>query len=114
MPINNLTYNPLMTLTVKASEGLPANRFIDYSGGVCSANAAALGATEIAWNSSDVASIIVQGIAIIESGEALFAGDDICTGTDGKAVGQSGSNPVVGKAIEDCSSGDYLRVLLVH
>lgn len=114
MPINNLTYNPLMTLTVTAGEDLPANRFIDFDGNLCSANEQALGASEIAWNDGDVASVIVQGIAIIESAAELYAGDDICTAAGGKAVGQTGSNPVVGKAIDDCVSGDYLRVLLTH
>lgn len=114
MPINNLTYDPLMTITIKAGEALPANRFVDYTGNLCSASEAALGASEIAWNDGDIASIIVQGIAIIESADDLYVGNAVCTGTSGKAVSQSGSNPVVGRALDDASSGGYLRVLLTH
>lgn len=114
MPINNLTYNPLLTITIKAGEALPANRFVDYSGNLCSADEAALGATEIAWNDGDVASIIAQGIAIIESADDFYKGDVICTGASGKAVGQTGTNPVVGRALDDATTGDYLRVLLTH
>lgn len=114
MPINNLTYNPLLTITVSAGEALPANRFVDYSGNLCSAAEAALGATEIAWNSGDTASIIAQGIAIIETADDFYKGDEVCTGTGGKAVAQSGSDPVAGRALDDASSGDYLCVLLTH
>lgn len=114
MPINNLTYNPLLTITIKAGEDLPANRFVDFSGNLCSADEAALGATEIAWNDDDTASIIVQGIAIVESADDFFKGNEVCTGASGKAVGQSGTNPVAGIALDDATSGDYLRVLLTH
>lgn len=114
MPINNLTYNPLLTITVVAGEALPANRFVDYSGNLCSAAEAALGATEIAWNDGDTASIIAQGIAIIKTADDFYKGDVVCTGTGGTAVAQSGSDPVVGRALDDASSGDYLRVLLTH
>ena len=114
MPINNLTYDPLLTVTIKAGEDLPTNRFVDYTGNLCSAAEAALGATEIAWNDGDTASIIVQGIAIVETADDLYAGDPVCTGTGGKAIGQSGTNPVVGRALDDAASGDYLRVLLTH
>ncbi len=114
MPINNLTYNPLLTMTVVAGEDLPANRFVDYSGNLCSTTEAALGASEIAWNDGDTASIIVQGIAIIETADDFYKGDAVCTGTDGKAVTQSGSNPVVGRALDDATTGDYFRVLLTH
>ncbi|MFA7327516.1 MAG: capsid cement protein [Candidatus Kapaibacterium sp.] len=114
MPINNLTYNPLLTVTIKAGEALPANRFVDYSGNLCSAAEAALGVSEIAWNDGDTASIIAQGIAIVESADDLYVGDAVCTGTGGTAVSLSGTNPIVGRALDDAGSGDYLRVLLTH
>lgn len=114
MPINNQTYNPLMTLTVVAGEALPANRFVDYSGNLCSAAKAALGTTEIAWNNGDTASIITLGIAIVETADDFYKGDVVCTGANGKAATQSGSDPVVGRALDDASSGNYLRVLLTH
>lgn len=114
MPINNLTNNPLLTLTVTASDDLPTNRFVDYAGGLCAANGAALGATELAWLSGESASVIVQGIAILETEDALFAGDDVCVGTDGKAAGQGGSFPVMGRAMQDAAADDFVRVLLIH
>jgi hypothetical protein len=114
MPVNNLTYNPLMTISIKAAASLPANRFVDFDGNLCSAAEAALGATEIGWNSGDTASLIVHGIAIVEAADSFFAGDDVCCGADGKAVTQSASNPVVGKALGTASTGGYLQVLLVH
>lgn len=114
MSINNLTYDPLMTLTIKANEDLPVNRFVTYDGHQCGASELALGATELSWNSGDIASIIIEGIAIIESADNFVPGDDVCTGIDGKAVTQSADNPVVGKALDVVSSGEYLRVLLTH
>lgn len=114
MPINNLTNNPLLTLTVTASEDLPTNRFIDYTGNVCGEGLSALGATELTWQSGESASVIVQGIAILETEDALFAGDDVCVGTDGKAVVQSGSLPVMGRAMQDAAANDFVRVLLIH
>lgn len=114
MPINNLTNSPLLTLTVTASEDLPTNRFIDYTGNVCTAASPALGATELAWLSGESASVIVQGIAILATGSALFAGDDIVVGTDGKAVAQEGSDPVVGRAMHDAATNDFVRVHLIH
>ncbi|TNE35953.1 DUF2190 family protein [bacterium] len=114
MSINNLSYDPLLTLTIKANEDLPANRFVDYSGYLSIPTGNALGATEIAWNSGDIASIIIEGIVIIETANSFTVGDDVCTGTGGKATTQSGTDPVVGKALDTVSSGAYLRVLLKH
>ena len=112
MPINNLTYNPLLSVTISATEALPANRFVGFDGTLNSAGEQMFGVTEIAWNSGDKASLIVQGIAILETAAAFFAGDEVCTAADGKATPQAGTDPVAGIALEDCSSGDYLRVLL--
>jgi hypothetical protein len=71
-------------------------------------------AKKIGWKKGEAASIIAQGIAIVETADDLYAGDPVCTGTGGKAIGQSGTNPVVGRALDDAASGDYLRVLLTH
>lgn len=114
MSVNNLTYNPLLTITKTAGEDLPANRFVGYDGNLCAANEVALGTTELAWSNGEKASIIVEGIVILESASTFFAGDDVCTGADGKAVAQAGSNPVVGKALSNASSGGYVQVLLIH
>lgn len=73
-------------MTIAAGEDIVANRLIGFDGKYCSANAKALGVSEIdADNGKDLA-VRFKGIALVTAGAAISVGAAVKAATGGKAV----------------------------
>jgi hypothetical protein len=113
MSVNNKTYQPLLKLTLKANQDVPAFRFVDFNGNRCGNNVKALGCSDIGYNSGDSMSIIAVGTATIETSGAITKGNDVASATDGKGRSASPGEKVVGRALDTCTGADFIRILLV-
>ena len=85
--MNNKTSIQLGKLTIVAGEDLPANRFINFSGCLCSSTDKVLGVTTRSYKAGSLACIITHGIVPVETSGAIIAGgEEIRASTEGKAT----------------------------
>lgn len=114
MGINKKTYQPVQAVTIKATEDLPAFRFVSISGGLCGDAERALGVTEVDWISGEYVAVVTLGNIAVEASGAILAGSDVSSAADGKAKTATTGNPINGRAIEGCSSaGEFVKIKLV-
>lgn len=103
-------------LTIQAGEALTARRFVDFEG-KHSADKPALGATIFDVDSGDQASVQAVGIAVLESGGGITAGDLVKSDADGKAVsaGTTWDIKVCGFALDSAAgAGQFINVKLLY
>jgi uncharacterized protein DUF2190 len=111
--MTNRTYQPVQSITVKATGDLTRCRFVDYTGCLCSANERSVGVTEFNWTSGDVAQVITLGVAVVETDGAINAGASVTASTDGKAKAVASTEPVNGRALDTVSGAGFIRIKLV-
>jgi len=83
------TYQPILTTSITAGADIPKGRFIGFDGGLCGANAKALGVSEVDTKQGQQLPVIVYGIAIVETGGAVSAGAAVTSDSSGRAVAAS-------------------------
>jgi hypothetical protein len=113
MSFNNKTYQPLQAISIQATEDLPQNRFISFSGGLCADNTRALGVTEVRWVSGQHSQVVTLGTIVVEAAGTIAAGDDIASATTGKARKALNGELVNGRALDSASSGGFVKIKLV-
>ncbi len=112
MSLSNKTYAPVLSITIKASQNLPAYRFVSYNGGLCGEGDKALGVTDVYCPAGESGSVTVMGVVLVEAGANISVGDDVASGVNGKVVAGSSNDFINGGALDNGSSGDLIRVLL--
>jgi hypothetical protein len=80
------TYTPAITVSWLAAAALVARRFIGFDGNLCGAAAKALGVSELATAINEYCPVITDGIALVESGGILAAGNPVVSDSTGRAV----------------------------
>lgn len=80
------TYKPILTDSILAAAALAAYRFIGLDGNYCGANLPAWGVSELATASGEQIPVITHGIALVESGGIITAGDKVTSDSTGRAV----------------------------
>ena len=113
MSVNDKTYSPAHSITMKAKEDLPAFRFVSHLGSLVAADSKSIGVTETDWLANEYASIITLGTIAIETSTTISAGANVTAETGGKAKPVTGSNPVNGRALDGCTGAGFVRILLV-
>ncbi len=112
MAKHNKTYQPIQMLTITAAEQIPAARFVDFNGNLCSADERALGVSELDFDAGDIASVISLGIAVVETSGAITKGSDVSADSNGKAK-LATTGAINGRALDSCSSAGFIRIKLV-
>lgn len=113
MTKNQITYQPVQAITVKAKENLPAFRFVAHLGSLCSENQKSLGVTEIDWLKDEFASVVTLGTIGIEMTTGINVGENITSAGDGKGMKAGENSEVNGRALESISGAGYIKMLLV-
>lgn len=72
--------------SILAAAALVAARFIGVDGNYCGANAAAVGVLEVSTASGEYGNAITHGIALVESGGIIAAGNQVVSDSTGRAV----------------------------
>jgi hypothetical protein len=75
-----------LTDSILAAAAIVARRFIGVDGNLCGANAAAWGVSELATASGEQIPVITHGIALVESGGVIVAGNLVVSDSTGRAV----------------------------
>lgn len=108
--ITDKTYSPVLRLTIQAAESLPAYRFVNFTGNLCTEGEKALGVTDYPALSGELVSLIVLGSAILECDGVVSTGDKITASSLGK-VKLLETGVENGYAISG-NSGDYATIIL--
>lgn len=111
--MNNKTYQPLQSVTVKAKEDLPAFRFISHLGSLCAEGTRAFGVTEVDWLKDQYSQVVTLGTMAIETTSVISSGDDITAGASGKAKKAGAEDIVNGRALDSTDSTGFIRIKLV-
>jgi hypothetical protein len=111
--IPTLAYQPVMRLSITANTDIPAFKFVDFSGNLCSNTIKSLGVSDFAALSGDLTSIITIGTAILQTSEAIARGGLVASDTTGNAKNWVAGDEVQGIAVA-ASEGNYVVVLLKH
>lgn len=113
--------NPLLSITVRATETIYAARFVNLDGTLAVADGAAVGVCQMDAVTDQLVPVDVIGTTVVESGGAFSAGDYLrIAGTSancGRVVSAMTANTAyrVAKALEDSSAaGASTLVLLLN
>lgn len=105
-------------ITVEAAEAITAKRLVTYDG-KHTATTENLGVALFDTDSGDQISVQSAGIAVVEAGGSVSAGDHIQSDADGKAVTNAVDSDAKiaydsGIALDAASeSGDYIRIKIL-
>ncbi len=108
----NLSYQPVLRLTIKAAEDIPAYRLVDFTGHLSTTNGNILGVSDYPALAGELISLIVLGTAIVSTSSTLNVGDGIIPDGTGQATMASLSDTPDGTVIN--SSVNYSEILLYH
>lgn len=114
MPVNDKTYKPILSLTVRAGEDLPAHRFVGFDGSLCANNAKALGVPEVNFAEGENASVVSVGTVIVESATELAPGDRVTSDSEGRAKIIEGEEEINGIVVQGSGEPGFATVLLVN
>jgi len=113
MTKNQITYQPVQAITIKAKEDLPAFRFVSHLGSLCSENVKSLGVTETNWLKDEIASVVTLGTIGIEMTTGINAGENITSATNGLGIKAGENSEINGRALESISGPGFIKMLLV-
>ena len=105
----------LLTLSVKATAAITAERFMGFGGAPAAAAAGAYGVSTTDGAIGDLVATDAQGTTIVTAGAAIAAGASIEVGTNGKAITKA-SGIAVARAAPGASAaadGDRIEVILI-
>lgn len=112
MSLNNKNYAPVQTITIKATEDIPAFRFVDFVGALCGDGLKSLGVTDNLCNEGDYCAVTTIGIVLLEASATIALAADIKSDADGKAANATSGEYINGHALDEGVAGDLIRVLL--
>ena len=102
-----ITEQPVLITSIKTSVQLYKNRIVSFNGIHSAINPLGVCAADTKANS--YSPVITHGIALVEAGEAIFAGEDIGPDTQGRAVPSPLFQYYLGRALDGAL---YARALI--
>lgn len=107
-----LTEQPILITSIKAGDAITKNRFIDFNGQLCSEGLKPLGISNADTNLNNMLPVVVQGIALVTTLDAIGKGSAVQSADDGYAMPHSGGI-IAGYSLDaSTSAGQLIRVLL--
>lgn len=104
----------LLALTITASGGIVANRFVTPVNDQAGAGENTLGVARTDAADGELVTVDVLGTAVVEAGAQFSAGDSLKVGTGGKAIEYADSGAKVAVALQDAAGdGSLVEVLLI-
>lgn len=109
------TRRPILTLPVKSTGAIAANRFVTVAGAQAGADANTLGVAQAAAaGAGEMVPVDVLGTTTVEAGAAVAAGATIESDASGRAITWATSGPKIAIALEAASgAGVMIEVLLI-
>jgi hypothetical protein len=109
------SFRPALTLTIKSSGAITANRFVTAAGAQAGADANAIGvALAAASGANEYVPVVSLGTASVEAGGVISAGATVKSDSQGRAVTWATSGAKIGVALEASGgAGEVIEVFLV-
>ena len=104
------TEQPVLITSITAAQDLSKNLFVDINGSL-STNAT-LGVCNAETDQNEEAPVVVLGIALVLTGEAITKGNPVSSDANGKCI--NGSGRVAGIALDASTGADELIRVLVN
>lgn len=111
--IPKLSYQPVLRLSVQAIENIPAHKFVNITGGLCTSTQKAIGVSDYPSVSGEFVSVIALGTAIVRAVGTISKGATIAADSTGNAKAIASGEVAVGIALAD-KVGDFVEVLITH
>lgn len=112
--MNEKSYKSCLTESIKAAADISKNRFIGFSGALCSAKAKSLGVSLINADAGEVFPCEIYGIVFVEASAPIAAGATVASAADGKAITLADTYVANGYALDAAAAaGDIIRVKLI-
>lgn len=109
--MTNKLYKPLLIDSIKAVVDLPKQRFIDFSGNICTKGVKALGVSDVEIEANQYAPIGVLGIFLVEAGNSVTVGVEVTSDDNGKAVVANAEDKINGYALDSANAGEVIRIV---
>lgn len=104
---------PILSLSMKATGTIVANRFVTHAGLQTGAGARALGVARFAGVTGDMITVDALGTAVVEAGAAIALGAQVEADSSGRAITKS-AGVVLAAALQAASAaGDLIEVLQI-
>ncbi|HOV92825.1 MAG TPA: DUF2190 family protein [Candidatus Kapabacteria bacterium] len=113
MSISALTYQPVLRLTVRASQDITAYHFVDFTGSICDLGEQSLGVADYDAIIGENISVITLGTAIVRAREVIENGQYVSSDELGNAKVFLAGEKICGKAIGASSNG-FVKILLMQ
>lgn len=108
------TRRPILTLPLKATGAIVANRFVTAAGAQAGADANTLGVAQAAGATGDMVPLDVLGTTTIEAGAAVAVGATLKSDASGRGITWATSGAKVALALEAASgAGVMIEALLI-
>jgi len=104
-------YKPLLIDSIKAAVNLPKQRFVDFTGNICTEGAKAYGVCDVETDAEQLAPVGVIGVLLVEAGGAITTGSAVTSDANGKAIASNDTQSVNGYALDDGAEGEIIRVI---
>ena len=108
----NPTYQPILTIKVKANNDIPAYRFIRANGQICNLEQRAIGVSEISGVSGDLIPVIALGTCLVTAGGNINVGAELISDAQGRALQYTETGVINGVALSSATAGKLVKVLL--
>ncbi len=107
----NKLYKPILIESIKVTNDIQKQRFIDFEGNICTDGKKAFGVSDADISANEYAPIGVLGTFLIEAGGTITAGDAITSDANGKAITVSETKATNGYALDNASEGEVFRII---
>lgn len=104
-------YKPLLIDSIKAAVNLPKQRFVDFTGNICTEGAKAYGVCDVETDAGQLAPVGVIGVLLVETGGAITTGSAVTSDANGKAIVSGESQSINGYALDNGADGEIIRII---
>lgn len=108
----NPTYQPILTIKVKANNDIPAYRFVRANGQLCNLEQRSIGVSEMSGVSGDLVPVISIGTCLVTAGGNINIGSDVISDAQGRAIQFTETGIVNGVALSSATAGKLVKILL--
>ena len=103
-------YKPLLTESIKVTVNVEKQRFIGFDGNYCSANAKALGVSDVEIEAGQFAPVALNGILLVKTAGAIVKGSKVASDASGFAVAFT-TGESNGYSLDDAAgAGEIIRI----
>ncbi len=107
-----LSYQPILSVSVRSTTDIPKCRFVEYSGRLCRLGMKSLGISEIDTISGEMIPVIALGTMTVLANDEINVGDELTSDDEGRAMVLDTGYSLNGWAMTNAVAGEYVKVML--